>query len=87
MIRVLSLARPLVVSDVDAFRELPDAVALKVPVDEREVDTLAAALELLSSRADLWAQMSEAARAYAAREHDVDRAADLYAEALAAAAR
>jgi glycosyltransferase involved in cell wall biosynthesis len=87
MIRILSLAKPLVVSDVDAFRELPDAVALKVPVDEWEVETLAAALDLLSSRPDVRAQMSEAARAYAAHEHDVDRAAEAYVEALTAAAR
>ena len=36
--------KPLIVSDVDAFRELPDDVVLKVAPDEREVETLAAAL-------------------------------------------
>ena len=36
-IRALSLGKPLVVSDVGWFSELPDEVALKVPVDEREV--------------------------------------------------
>src|SRR6266542_3248002 len=47
-IRALSLGRPLVVSDVGWFSELPDDVAVKVPVDEREVETLAAALETLA---------------------------------------
>ena len=36
-IRALSLGKPLVVSDVGWFSELPDDVALKVPVDEDEV--------------------------------------------------
>jgi glycosyltransferase involved in cell wall biosynthesis len=49
VIRALSLGRPLVVSDVGWFSELPDDVALKVAVDEREVDALAAALELLAA--------------------------------------
>ena len=52
-IRALSLGRPLIVSDVGWFSELPDDVALKVPVDEQEVDTLAAALELLATRPDV----------------------------------
>ena len=50
-IRALSLGKPLVVSDVGWFAELPDDVALKVPVDEREVAALAAALELLADAA------------------------------------
>ena len=37
-IRALSLGKPLVVSDVGWFSELPDDVALKVPVDDDEVD-------------------------------------------------
>ena len=49
-IRALSLGRPLIVSDVGWFSELPDDVALKVPVDDREVETLTAALELLATR-------------------------------------
>ena len=34
-IRALSLGKPLVVSDVGWFAELPDDVALKIPVDEQ----------------------------------------------------
>ena len=36
-VRALSLGKPLVVSDVGWFSELPDEVAIKVPVDEHEV--------------------------------------------------
>lgn len=85
-IRVLSLAKPLVVSDVDAFRELPDDVALKVAPDEREAGTLAAALLLLAGEPDRRAAMSAAARAYAEREHDLGRVADRWVAALEEAA-
>src|SRR5207302_2225099 len=37
VIRALSLGKPLLVSDVSWFGELPDDVVLKVPVDEHEV--------------------------------------------------
>ena len=40
-IRALSLGKPLVVSDVGWFAELPDDAVLKVPVDEREEDDAA----------------------------------------------
>ncbi len=85
-IRALSLGRPLVVSDVGWFAELPDAAALKVPVDERETDVLAATLELLATRDDLRAAMSAAAREHVAREHGLDHVADRYAAALEEAA-
>jgi glycosyltransferase involved in cell wall biosynthesis len=85
-IRALSLGKPLVVSDVGWFSELPDDVAAKVPADEREVDSLAAVLEALCVRDDLRAAMGRAARAYAEREHSLSRVADLYTAALEEAA-
>jgi glycosyltransferase involved in cell wall biosynthesis len=85
-IRALSLGKPLVVSDLGWFAELPDAVAVKVPVDEGEIDRLAAALDLLLAREDVRAALGEAARAYVEREHDVDRVAERYAAVLEHAA-
>jgi glycosyltransferase involved in cell wall biosynthesis len=85
-IRALSLGRPLVVSDVGWFAELPEAVALKVPVDGHETDVLAATLELLVRRNDVRAAMGAAARAHVEREHDLGRVADGYAAALEEAA-
>jgi glycosyltransferase involved in cell wall biosynthesis len=82
-VRALSLGKPLVVSDVGWFSELPDAVALKVPVDELEVDVLAAALRVA---VDHGGQLGAAARAFATRELDVGRVADAYADALEVAA-
>lgn len=86
VIRGLSLAKPLVVSDVGWFSELPGNAALKVPPDADEVATLTAALELLATRADVRTAMGSAAAELAAREHELERVADLYAAALEEAA-
>ncbi|MCS7007180.1 MAG: glycosyltransferase family 4 protein, partial [Gaiellaceae bacterium] len=85
-IRALSLGKPLVVSDVGWFSELPAEVALRVPVDETEVETLAASLTLLVERADVREAMGRAASELAQREHRLDRVAELYVAALEEAA-
>jgi glycosyltransferase involved in cell wall biosynthesis len=81
-IRALTLGKPLVVSDVGWFSELPLSVALRVAVGEHEVDDLAAALRLLAERPDVRQAMADAARALARGEHDVVRVAERYAAAL-----
>src|SRR5205807_3279073 len=69
-IRTLSLGKPLVVSDVGWFGELPDDVALKVPVGgDDEVRALVAALRRLAEPA-VAARMGEAALAYVRADHD-----------------
>ena len=85
-IRALSLGKPLVVSDVGWFAELPGEVALKVAVDEHEADVLAEALELLASRPDVRVAMGEAALALARSEHAVEHVAELYVAAFEDAA-
>jgi hypothetical protein len=86
VVRQLSLGKPVVVSDVGWFSELPDDVALKVPVDDREVETLHAALELLATQERARRKMGAAAAELARREHDLGRVAELYAAALEQAA-
>src|SRR5690348_7558562 len=83
VIRALSLGKPLVVSDVGWFRELPDDVVLKVPVDDYEVDVLQAAFGVAVDHGE---QLGAAARAYVARYHDLAGVADAYVEALETAA-
>jgi hypothetical protein len=83
VIRGLALGKAMVVSDVGWFSELPDGVALRIPVDEYEVPTLASALELADAHRD---ELGEAARAYVADVHDLGRAADAYVGALEQAA-
>jgi glycosyltransferase involved in cell wall biosynthesis len=80
-IRALSLGKPLVVSDVGWFSELPGDAVVKVPVDEREVDTLLAALEALVDPG-VRAAMGARALELIEREHRLDLVAEAYAAAL-----
>jgi len=81
-IRALVLGKPLVVSDVGWFSELPGEVALKVPAGEDEAADLAAALALLAERPDARTAMGGAARELARTTHDLDRVAELQAAAF-----
>ena len=81
-IRALALGKPLVVSEVGWFAELPRDVALAVPVGEREVSDLGAALRLLAERPDVREAMGSAASALARSEHDLERVAELQAAAF-----
>ena len=83
-IRALSLGKPLLVSDVGWFSELPDDVALKVAPGDGEVERLVVALETLCDPA-VRERMAASARDLAG-EHDVERVADLYAAVLQEAA-
>jgi glycosyltransferase involved in cell wall biosynthesis len=86
VVRALSLGRPLVVSDVGWFAELPDEAAVKVPVGEGEVPAIAAGLEQLVRDHELRARMADAARSLAQGEHRLDRVAEAYVVALEEAA-
>jgi glycosyltransferase involved in cell wall biosynthesis len=83
VIRALALGKPMLVSDLGWFSELPAGVALKIPVDEYEVPTIAAAIELAADHA---AELGASAQEYVRREHDLDRVADAYVAALEEAA-
>jgi glycosyltransferase involved in cell wall biosynthesis len=86
VVRQLSLGKPAIVSDVGWFSELPDQVALKIPVGDGEVDALHAALELIARDAGARTAMARAALDLARREHDLEHVAELYASALEQAA-
>jgi glycosyltransferase involved in cell wall biosynthesis len=83
VIRALSLGKPLLVSDVGWFSELPDDAVLKVPVDEHEVRVIEAALGVA---ADHGGSLGAAARSYVEREHALAAVADRYVAALEVAA-
>jgi glycosyltransferase involved in cell wall biosynthesis len=85
-IRALTLGKPLVVSDVGWFSELPADAAIRVPVDEHEIEGLTAALERLAGDEQVREAMGAAARALVERDHSLGRVADLYASALEEAA-
>jgi glycosyltransferase involved in cell wall biosynthesis len=75
LLRVLALGRPAVVSDYAQFAELPDAVAVKAPLGEGEVETLARELAALLAAPERLAAMGEAAREHVRRHHDPAAAA------------
>ena len=85
-IRALSAGKPLVVSDIGWFAELPGGVAPKVPADDWEVDTLTAILGELCADRSLRERLGRSALEYATREHRLERVANLYAAALEDAA-
>jgi glycosyltransferase involved in cell wall biosynthesis/4-amino-4-deoxy-L-arabinose transferase-like glycosyltransferase len=85
-IRALSLGKPLVVSDLGWFAELPDEVALKVPVGgDEEVGALVAALERLAEPG-VASRLGDAALAHVRSEHGLERVAEQYVAALEEAA-
>jgi glycosyltransferase involved in cell wall biosynthesis len=85
-IRALSAGKPLVVTDVGWFSELPADAAIRIPADGREVDALTAALDRLAGDPAAREAMGAAARALVERDHALLRVADLYASALEQAA-
>ena len=80
LIQLLGHGVPTIVSDVDAFSELPDTVAIKVPVTGKEMDALVLALTAHATRTALRQAVSRAARAYVANVHSPERAANGYLE-------
>ena len=74
LLRVLAQGRPAVVSDYAQFRELPDEVAVKVPLGEAEEEALAASVGGLLAAPRRLRQMSAAAREHVRRRHDPGRA-------------
>ncbi len=83
LLRMLALGRPAIVSDFAQFSELPDAVAVKVPLGDDEVVALAKAVGALLRDRDRLSTMGEQAREYVAAEHDPRRAAAAVVEACA----
>jgi glycosyltransferase involved in cell wall biosynthesis len=79
--RLLGLGVPTAVSNAGAFAELPDDVCMKIPVDEDEELTLAAALLVLAEDRELRRRLGARARAFMA-DHTVERSARAYATTL-----
>jgi glycosyltransferase involved in cell wall biosynthesis/SAM-dependent methyltransferase len=68
LLRAMGLAKPTLVSDAGAFRELPDDACLKVPIDAGEEDTIFEYLNLLASRPGVAREIGARARGYVERE-------------------
>lgn len=82
-LRVLAAGTPMIVNNVGAFGELPDAACVKLPAQSPDM-----AGELYRALLDLWRQpdrrraMREAARAYIEQEHAPARTVEAYGAML-----
>ena len=75
MLRVMAVGRAVVVSDYAQFTELPDEVAVKVPLGDGEVEGLARALGEILGKRERLEEMGEAAREFVRTRHDPSAAA------------
>jgi glycosyltransferase involved in cell wall biosynthesis len=81
-IRALVLGRPLVVSDIGWFSELPDDAVAKVAVGPTEVEELTETLLRLGAELELRERLGASGEAYVRREHELGRVAEAYTTAL-----
>jgi SAM-dependent methyltransferase len=76
------MGKAVVVSDIGSFREFPDEICLKAPVDSTEEGFLFEYLNLLSSRPELAKELGARARAWVERECNWDSVARRYYDFL-----
>jgi len=82
LLRALGMGKAVIVSDVGSFREYPDEVCLKTPVDASEEDHLFEYLNLLISRPELAQSLGARARQWVERECNWNLVAERYAHFL-----
>jgi glycosyltransferase involved in cell wall biosynthesis len=78
VLRAMAAGKPVIVSDVGWFSELPDGTCAKVDVGEPEEDILAAYLEFLAANPDVREKLGSNARSYVEREHAIEKSAAAY---------
>ena len=86
LLRALGMGKATVVSDVGSFRELPDEICLKAPVDASEEEHLFEYLNLLASRPEFASALGAKARLWVERECNWGVVARKYYEFLEAVA-
>lgn len=82
LMRALGLGKAVIVSDTGSFREFPDSVCLKTPVDAAEEEVLFEYLNLLVARPGLARDLGQRARAWVERECNWTTVAHSYAAFL-----
>jgi glycosyltransferase involved in cell wall biosynthesis len=82
VLRSFSVGRPVLVSDTDAFIDLPDDIAWKVPTDSTEVPVMAEYLIGLARNADLRLDMGARAQRHIQKYHSWDRVAERFLQIL-----
>lgn len=82
VLRVMSLGKPQIVSNLNQFREIPDECCWKLDLDAFEEDTLVAYLQELARNAPLRQVMGENSRHYVQKYHTLAQAAGGYVDFL-----
>ncbi|HNT37103.1 MAG TPA: glycosyltransferase family 4 protein, partial [bacterium] len=82
LLRIMAAGRPVLVSDCGSFSELPDSVALKVPVGHqgREEELIFRYLTLLAEQPQIADAIGRNTRQHVLQEHPLDLAASRYRE-------
>src|ERR1700689_1710679 len=78
LLRALGMGKAVVVSDVGSFREYPDEICLKAPVDGTEEDHLFEYMNLLVARPEIAHALGARARQWVERECNWDLVAQRY---------
>jgi glycosyltransferase involved in cell wall biosynthesis len=79
VLQIMAAEKPVIVSNVGWFSEIPDNCCLKVDVDSYEEDILLEYMKLLASDERLRKQIGKNAREYVQKEHDPKKIArELY---------
>jgi glycosyltransferase involved in cell wall biosynthesis len=72
LLRIMAAGRPVLVSDAGSFREMPDDVVAKIPVDALEQETVESMLDGLRNDPSLARQLGANACDYVLRRHTVN---------------
>ncbi len=80
LLRSLGLGKPVLVSEIGSFREYPDDVCLKVPVDASEEEHIYGYMRLLVERPEVAKELGARARTWVAKECSWELVAKKYAE-------
>ena len=81
-LRLLALGRPTIVNRTGSFAEVPDGACLQLPLDAFEEATLEAIFRRAIDDPALLDSIGAAARRFLESEHALDRAAEIYLQAL-----
>ena len=81
LLRILSVGKPVIVTNIGSFADFPDDVVLKIPQPQQvdEVDEIFKALNLLTENEEYRNYLGKNASVYVNREHSPERCAHLYA--------
>jgi glycosyltransferase involved in cell wall biosynthesis len=82
LLKAMACGKPVILSDINQFREFPDDCVLKAMLGRREQDMVLGHLMRLSSDPDLRQRLGNNARKYVARNCSWRRAAERYAEII-----